>query len=73
MLINPSNHGSCSKNCHSIDHFPAMIPNDGCFTPIYIYGLSSQFLDTFQAVEVLKSSLIVMSGPHCLAKISEYD
>ena len=43
-LIMPYDHGSYSKNFHSIDHFPTSVPEDGCFTPIAISHRNFQIL-----------------------------
>lgn len=73
VLINPPYHGYCFNNCHSHDHFPTSVHNNGYFTSIDIYGLSSQYLDTCKEVEILHPLLMVMSGPHYLDKPSEFD
>lgn len=72
-LINPSDHIVVSSNCHSINHFPTSVLDDSCLSLVYIYGLSSHYLNTCQVVEALHPSLMVMLGSHYLDNPSEYD
>lgn len=61
-LINPYDHDFVSDDCHSTYHFPMSTSNDFCFTPFDLFGSTSHYLGTCQAVEALPHSLMVMSN-----------
>ena len=72
-LISPFDHDFVSGDCHSTYHFPINTSNDTCFTSFDIYGLTSHYLGTCQAVEILLHSLMVMLGPHYLNMTNDND
>lgn len=72
-LINPSNHDFVSDDCHLTQYFPISTSNGCCLKLFYLYGLTSHYLGTYQAVETLLHLLMIMSKPHYLYVFSKYD
>lgn len=63
-LNNPSDHDSVSDDYCSNYYFPINTSNDNCFTPFDIYGLTSHYSSTCQAIGALLHLLMVMLNPH---------